>query len=229
MRIPTPPQNMGKLALGLLSIANLVLLSLTVLNYTSREIIHSQSPPSFLLPVRLPVTATGYTYLGDSFPSTVPLRSSLSSLPSISYTFESSTRYTPTSSSLPSWFASLPHQLGYIRLGPNKRIFAISMSHASHCVYLFAKAIAEDWLSADEGGNEEHLHHCLNYVRQHLLCEADTMLEEYGWLESAKQGVIGTGGGRERVCRDWREVYELVERNYWEWMKFREQNWRGDN
>lgn len=160
----------------------------------------------------------------------------------MNYTLEPSTRYPPTPAALPRWLASLPRQLGYVRLGPRRRIFALSMSHAAHCVYLFARAIADGglaaaptgtWTGKGEGApSEAHLQHCMNYVRQHVLCEADTTLEEPGWVESAEAGAWGTVGAagvqRERACRDWRVVYDAVEEDYQRWMEYRVQNWEGD-
>ena len=73
--------------------------------------------------------------------------------------------------------------------------------------------------------HEGHLQHCMNYVRQHVLCEVDTTLEEPTWLERAGEGMWGIGEQRERVCRDWREVYQIVGDDYSSWMEFRAQNW----
>ena len=213
-----------KLALALFTITNVVLVALTILNHKHQQ---SADHPNRKSPHILSYCqhtdhpdAIEYTYLGDSFPADLPLPPFLSALPSVKYAVESSTRYTPSAAAIPLWFASLPRRLGYVRLGPRKRIFAVSMSHSAHCMYVFAQAIAEAGAM-----HEGHLQHCMNYVRQHVLCEVDTTLEEPTWLERAGEGMWGIGEQRERVCRDWREVYQIVGDDYSSWMEFRAQNW----
>ncbi|KAF2846249.1 hypothetical protein T440DRAFT_406254 [Plenodomus tracheiphilus IPT5] len=64
----------------------------------------------------------------------------------------------------------------------------------------------------------DHLAHCFDYLRQSLMCAADSNLEEgvpngegEGW-----EGVDITGWGVQRVCRDFMGVRDWVE------------EWRGD-
>ncbi|EGN92253.1 hypothetical protein SERLA73DRAFT_191368 [Serpula lacrymans var. lacrymans S7.3] len=51
------------------------------------------------------------------------------------------------------------------------------------------------------------LSHCLNYLRQTILCRPNLRLESVT-TRSAK-----SAQGYEAVCRDWTEVYEEAERN----------------
>lgn len=105
--------------------------------------------------------------------------------------------------------------LGFIRLGPNRRFFGLVMYHQIHCLDSLRQAILHQ---GQHGGKTkrdvEHAQHCLNYLRQGILCAADTTLEPE--VEEGSQDV-GEGLGVTRVCRDWGKVYDFVEENYREW------------
>lgn len=98
------------------------------------------------------------------------------------------------------WEALLPLSVGrgVVHLGPHYRTFAVTMLHTLHCLdrmrhSIFAKPIGS--------GNIKHIEHCANYVRELILCAADTQLEPEGKLDVA------------RVCRDWTAVYAEMQRN----------------
>lgn len=100
---------------------------------------------------------------------------------------------------------------GYIRLGPEQRLFAISMFHQLHCVNTFRRALVDP---ANPIADEYHVQHCLSYLRQFFLCGADDTLEPHDFLtrDYAFARVSHT-----RVCRDWSAVYRSAELNYQHW------------
>ena len=106
--------------------------------------------------------------------------------------------------------------LGFVHLGPNKRFFGLSMFHQIHCLDSLRKAILG--LTHDhrdmEAGELGHTHHCLNYLRQTILCSADVTLEPE--TPEGSQDV-GEGLAVTHVCRDWGKVYDFVRRNEAEW------------
>jgi hypothetical protein len=55
-----------------------------------------------------------------------------------------------------------------------------------------------------------HADHCLNYLRQTILCAADMTLEPELVLGS---GHVGQGVGVTHVCRDWTKAYDFVMEN----------------
>lgn len=55
-----------------------------------------------------------------------------------------------------------------------------------------------------------HLQHCMNYIRQMVLCGADLTHES---AESEGVGVTHT-------CRDWNAAYETVNDNYERWTNY---------
>ncbi|TFY63039.1 hypothetical protein EVG20_g6487 [Dentipellis fragilis] len=160
-----------------------------------------------------------YTYLGESFPPVIPdpdpaRNGAPLQLPTINYALEDSARFSTAPSATRAWSISLARQWGYMRLGAHRRIFALSMFHEYHCIYLFARSLAT------RSGADGHIHHCMNYVRQHLLCEADRTLEEPGWEDVGSGWYMGGKtrvAGRERQCKDWSALWEIEKDNNREW------------
>jgi hypothetical protein len=76
----------------------------------------------------------------------------------------------------------------------------IAMFHQMHCLQIIRTAIVE-------GEADHHVGHCLNLLRQTVLCTSDTTLD-------ALNSKLGTDGlGIVHVCRDWQKVYDFVEEN----------------
>ncbi|KAI1794463.1 hypothetical protein LXA43DRAFT_142224 [Ganoderma leucocontextum] len=110
---------------------------------------------------------------------------------------------------------------GFVRLGPQNRLFGVSMYHQLHCLGRLQQATAEDFDSAEprklDGGE---VHHCLNYLRQTLLCAANVRLEPL--TRDRGSGALKTDGiGLEHRCRDWTVVRREVEANF-EWWRSEE-------
>ncbi len=57
-----------------------------------------------------------------------------------------------------------------------------------------------------------HVRHCFDYLRQTLMCNADTNLEVIDWHTGGS-----TGWGFERQCRDYKKVVDWAER--WRYRK----------
>ena len=55
-----------------------------------------------------------------------------------------------------------------------------------------------------------HAAHCLNYLRQTILCASDLTLEPELVLGSLD---VGSGLGAMHICRDWSRVHDFVEQN----------------
>lgn len=166
------------------------------------------------------------TYVGDDFPRYLPTNTSGNDLRVVMFLAESSDFLT-THKTLTNWEASLPPEVRYVRLGPTHRVFAISMFHQLHCLHQIAIRLADmdpsdkpwsplpDW---QVHGHLGHTQHCLNNIRQNILCAADETVEDGSW-KCRNREVVRTRGGRE--CRDWASVYEFVQDNYDAWKKIR--------
>lgn len=103
---------------------------------------------------------------------------------------------------------------GYVRLGQEKRVFAVTMFHQLHCVDMIARAMFNP---DNVYANEAHVHHCLSYLRKIFLCSADATLEPYDFMT---RNYTSQPVGLTRQCRDWSAVYGAVEANYGDWVKW---------
>lgn len=113
------------------------------------------------------------------------------------------------------WFSLAGYEvgLGYARLGPENRIFVVSMFHQMHCLRMLNLAFSKEPIAVPE-----HIHHCLNYLRQAALCGADLSLEpgDFEERDFAKQRT-----GARHKCKDWSKAYSTMERNFVEWEKIK--------
>lgn len=66
-----------------------------------------------------------------------------------------------------------------------------------------------------------HALHCLTYLRQLVLCSADTTLERAFEAKNVDGRITRAAYGMDitHQCRDWTQVRKYVEDNYEEYMK----------
>lgn len=155
-------------------------------------------------------------WLGDDFPNSLPLDLG----PPVALTFEDSRHYALDTPEADAEYLSIypGGDLGFVRLGPNKRFFGLAMYHQIHCLDSLRKAILGHGHHAREGMNwkrdVEHSQHCLNYLRQAILCAGDLTLEPE-LVQGSRE--VGEGLAVTHVCRDWSKVHQFVQENYDEW------------
>ncbi len=95
------------------------------------------------------------------------------------------------------WQSLFPKGGGFVCLGPERRKFGLALYHEMHCLDRIRRGISKN-------DYNQHIHHCINYLRQAILCEADTTMEPAA-LRLGGQ-VVTTRV--QRMCRDWTQVYE---------------------
>ncbi|PPR03307.1 hypothetical protein CVT24_012589 [Panaeolus cyanescens] len=86
-----------------------------------------------------------------------------------------------------------PRGLGRMHLGEDYRLFNAVYFHQFHCVQIMQGAIQNRHYPK---ATAKHVNHCLNYLRQTLMCDADYTLEEGDFVSDYRS--IGRGGN-ERV------------------------------
>ena len=97
-----------------------------------------------------------------------------------------------------------------------KRMFVVTMFHEFHCLRML-----NGGYESDGRMTEGHLKHCIHYLRQMALCDADMTPEPAGWEE--KWSVEDDTGldreGATHVCQDFQSIFDAVEDNWAEWAR----------
>ena len=152
---------------------------------------------------------TRLAYRGHDYPETLP--DLASQLPHVYLTVEESVHFALLGEdSDAEWDSPTSAGYGYVRLGPDHRFFAVTMFHELHCLRMLNLAFFRHPVAGPE-----HVRHCLNYLRQGVLCSPDLTLEPGNFED--KEYRPGDSGAT-HVCRDWSAVYPIADTNYWEWM-----------
>lgn len=111
------------------------------------------------------------------------------------------------------WMKSEPYGRGVVRLGPDNRAFLVSMFHQLHCLHYM-----EGEIGVVDSERWPHVQHCLNMLRQWILCQADLTLEEGS---SMQRNFTVDRWSDTRICHDWEAVYTQMRRNWIDWYKYR--------
>ncbi|KAJ6448894.1 hypothetical protein C8R45DRAFT_1114960 [Mycena sanguinolenta] len=151
-----------------------------------------------------------YSYIGDDYPRAWPIPMAGPVLMPL----ENTRRYmieAPESGQ--EWDSMTPNN-GIIRLGEQRRPFSISMFHQLRCISLLRKEMVSAQKTGVVKPNSPLNQHCINYLRQLLFCDADTILDV----------VLGPLSHPLVVpeffeCKDWQLVYDEVEKNQREYLE----------
>lgn len=108
---------------------------------------------------------------------------------------------------------------GFVRMGDDARPFDVSVYHQVHCLDGLRHALIRyNWTTAENDADMLwHVTHCLNMVRQSILCQADTTLEpSHFYRKTAIHGNESAASGMDvlHVCKDWTRVRKYAEENY---------------
>ena len=111
------------------------------------------------------------------------------------------------------WASILPPGGPVVYLGQDQRPFTVSMLHELRCLDIIRHNIVEFY--GDDSPNATIAQpaltrHCMNYVRQMILCRADMRLESV----RAPHGHRMTVSEVTHTCRDWTKVMEAAAENY---------------
>ncbi|KAJ8488217.1 hypothetical protein ONZ51_g3685 [Trametes cubensis] len=158
--------------------------------------------------------ASDYTYIEDDFPPTLIPLSRLQR--DAILTFEDTVHYALNDTA--EWESLLPiGSQGFVRLGAEARLFGVSAFHQMHCLLNIQRAIqtrpANDF-------DAWHVQHCLNYIRQKVLCASSTRLEpvrQIKGMEEEEAMAVADGIGLKHQCRDWSVLRREMEENYRHW------------
>ncbi|KAM3537566.1 hypothetical protein ARSEF1564_009511 [Beauveria bassiana] len=87
-----------------------------------------------------------------------------------------------------------------------REAYGISMFHQIHCLVAIRNAIRTRTF------DDQHLDHCLDYLRQAIMCTGDTTLEKVIKDDSGKFKPEIDGWGTVHECRSWHMLFEFAER-----------------
>ncbi|OJT11911.1 hypothetical protein TRAPUB_11557 [Trametes pubescens] len=103
---------------------------------------------------------------------------------------------------------------GVVHLGPEKTPYTVSMMHQLRCL-----DVVRDQLNRPKSErSEQPARHCLNYIRQQLMCRGDLQLDPYQYPHKVR----AVHPHAIRKCKDWRAVYAKVEENQMEYAAWAE-------
>ncbi|KAG6810540.1 hypothetical protein H0H92_011427 [Tricholoma furcatifolium] len=150
-----------------------------------------------------------YTYRGLDYPQTLDIPQ----LEKVHMSIENTVHYAiDTPLGIAEWNATLPTSRGMLYLGEDLQPFSISMFHQLRCLNIIRETIVTRKHQGRQAkaGIDALTHHCMNYIRQMVLCRTDLRLES----------VRRSGGAHVTVpyvthtCNDWTAVYRAAEENY---------------
>jgi hypothetical protein len=113
------------------------------------------------------------------------------------------------------WDSLFGSHKGFVRLDASSNPFEPSVYHQLHCLNGLRNIFMQPgW--ADNKNTNWHVNHCLNYLRQAILCNGDTTLEPSFLyrLKNGKYAPAAHGTGVVHECRDWTAVRRFAENNY---------------
>lgn len=103
------------------------------------------------------------------------------------------------------WAALAPGG-GVVFLGAHRQPFGLSMLHQLRCLDLLRAEVLQ---SRHRDGPTELARHCMNYLKQMILCRGDTFLEPM--IHPSQDD--GPELNQVYECRDWEAVYAKVREN----------------
>ena len=177
---------------------------------------HHCTPPFFLPLFRLrnhAFTPECKAYVGSNHPRTWDI----GILPPVRMNIEPTKHYQLSGPTADAEWAALAPNNGIFRLGlgPERlgQPYSVSLFHQLRCLDIIRRDIVGSLLPPEDDGKLSR--HCLNYMRQMVLCRADLAVDP----------VLGRGQeARVRAdtnqCVDWRRVYDELEKNQREYARW---------
>ncbi|PPQ89964.1 hypothetical protein CVT25_009604 [Psilocybe cyanescens] len=154
-----------------------------------------------------------YSFVGGDHPKRLPIKEKL-----VKTVVQESVHFdliAPESEAEWLWTASVGD--GHIRLGKEKRMFAVAMFHELHCLRAIRNVMEKGWDTFSKP-RQGHILHCYNYLRQYTLCSADATLEPGDFT---KRNFTTERFGATHTCVDWEPSYKMAEEKWAEWSRFR--------
>jgi hypothetical protein len=115
-------------------------------------------------------------------------------------------------STLLRWNSIMPVGTGFP--GPGRIFSTTSMTHQLHCIYMIARIFSGVTSGRVRDIPEDynfHFMHCVDYVRQGIMCSADLAVEVHEPKDSDDFGPQDGGWSGHHVCKDYSKVISYLE------------------
>ena len=149
-------------------------------------------------------------YKGGDFPQAWPIPP----LDDVYLTHEDGVHYAiDTELGAAEWRATLPSGGSVLYLGDDFRPFTLSMFHQLRCLDIIRDILVEFHFDTSPNATYKHPElagHCMNYLRQTVMCRANVRLEHV----RAPTGPQVVVSDITHSCKDWTAVYRKAEDNY---------------
>ncbi|XMA07481.1 hypothetical protein WAI453_000272 [Rhynchosporium graminicola] len=145
--------------------------------------------------------------------------------PSITNKFSANPLFAPLNatqffepSTLALWNTIMPYNTGRPISDPTVTFYTTSMTHQLHCIYMMARTFSGVVLNTTEPLKENvlredwhfHFMHCVDYLRQAVMCSADLALEPHKPDDWHEEALDPAWNGR-HVCKDYGAVTKYLE------------------
>ncbi|KAJ4289075.1 hypothetical protein N0V90_011417 [Kalmusia sp. IMI 367209] len=118
-----------------------------------------------------------------------------------------------SAATLEKWSTMMPVGAGW-GAATDSTFFTTSMTHQLHCVFMMARIYAgltanmSDTLPSDY---HSHYLHCVDYLRQGVMCSADLTMEPHEQTDADDNGPLDGSWNGHHVCKDYGHVIPYLE------------------
>ena len=154
-------------------------------------------------------------YRGEDFPRAWPIPP----LETVYLAHEDSHHYAvETDLGIAEWNATLPRGGATLYLGDDFRPFTLGLFHQLRCLNIVREVLVDIFNNPSPDAKFDRfdmIHHCMNYLRQSVICRGSVRLESVrAYIDSHL-----TVWDVTHTCKDWSAVYKAAEDNYNEYLK----------
>jgi len=117
--------------------------------------------------------------------------------------------------------ALLPNKTFPIKEEPGYYIAGLDVFHQLHCLNNIRRALHREYYINDTDLGEEHVSHCVDSIRQSLMCSADISVNVWQWSEELS-AVVGYST-QAHTCRNFNKLRDWArERQLQKWIDIRQ-------
>ncbi|KAI0015591.1 hypothetical protein F4780DRAFT_784046 [Xylariomycetidae sp. FL0641] len=113
---------------------------------------------------------------------------------------------------LQKWQTLMPAGTGYAKAG--ETFSTTTMTHELHCLFMMGRIFSGVVSNVTDGLPEDwhpHFLHCIDYLRQGVMCAADIALELHDASDADDLGPLDGGWNGHHVCKDYSQVTGFLE------------------